>query len=104
MVDNTSQDLIPSSAYSREIKIEIVSDTMWPNGFIGKRHLANAIEEINLTSRLQNPLIFKILRIPYLLETNYDESESWEEPHLDRMHRNFCDPQLYGDTGYNNCK
>jgi len=63
-----------------------------------------AIEEIQFASRLKSPLKFELLRVPYLLEMGYNEAESWEETHLQRMERNFCDPGQYGKSGYDNCK
>lgn len=62
------------------------------------------MEEMDIASRLQSPLKFQILRVPYLLESTYNEDESWEETHLQRMERNFCDPSMYGKSGYSNCK
>ena len=102
---NMSHGIAPVTAYARDVNIEIVSDTMWPNGYIGKQYLSDAIEEIKIASMLTIPLKFNILRVPYLLEYNYDESDTWSETHIDRMNRNFgSSSSLYGSLGYNNCK
>lgn len=93
----------PPTAYSRKVNIEIVSDTMCPNAFISMQYLIDAIDEIRVASMLTAPLEFNVLRVPYLLENNYNESVEWHESHLDRMNRISGDFPS-GCKGYNNCK
>lgn len=62
------------------------------------------MDEVQIAPQLEKPLQFEILRVPYLLESNYDENESWEEKHLERMQRNFSSASSYGNDGYQNCE
>lgn len=85
----------------RVVRIDIVSDTMWPNGFLGKQHLAEAIDEMNFASQLDEPLQFEVYRIPFLLEFGYNESEEFKETHIQRMKRNM---EGYScSSGYEKC-
>ena len=47
------------------VHIRLVSDTMWPNGFIGKRELLAAMQ------KFEGRLNFKIERVPFMLEPDY---------------------------------
>lgn len=79
------------------------ADTMWPNGFIGKRHIQTAIKEIN---RLQlgagnssgNTIFvdFVLCRVPFFLEPMYlDEHDSFTESHETRMVRKFGSKEAF---------
>ena len=69
------------------ISVELISDTLWPNGYIGKKHLNRAIREV-LTSPLPNapkPVTFSVLRVPFFLEPFYDENKPYIESNRERL-------------------
>jgi predicted DsbA family dithiol-disulfide isomerase len=69
------------------IPIELVSDTLWPNGYIGKKHLNKAIQQV-LSSPLPDapkPISVSILRVPYFLEPHYDENKPAIETNRQRL-------------------
>ena len=78
---------ISDSKEERIIYLEYISDTMWPNGFIGIRHLNNAINKF----KKFNPLFkLEIHRIPFFLEPGYmNKNSTFTETHNTRMIRKF---------------
>ena len=64
-----------------------VSHRVILKGYIGKKHLNRAIEVVlnNPIPDAPKPLAFSILRVPFFLEPNYDESKPFEESNRERL-------------------
>ncbi len=125
--------LSPASPPSLVIPVELVSDTLWPNGwvawnnwsvlsslplptpmemslscsssdriillkhlvwlfiysYIGKKHLQTAIHHVlskPMSPRDNSPtLVFAVIRVPFFLEPDYDESLPFIESNRDRL-------------------
>ena len=57
------------------VTIKLISDTMWPNGMIGKRELLTAMK------KFENKFEFKVERVPFMLEPEYmHKGEDFTEP------------------------
>ena len=57
------------------VTIKLISDTMWPNGMIGKRELLNAMK------KFEDKFEFKVERVPFMLEPDYMyKGEDYTEP------------------------
>jgi len=69
------------------IPVELISDTLCPNGYIGKKHLQKAIHEIltHPNPHAPKPISFSVLRVPYFLEPQYDESRPFIESNRERL-------------------
>ena len=71
------------------ISLELISDTMWPNGYIGKRHIKKAIEDFEMQNINPN-MKFLVKRVPFFLEPGYmKKSDDFTETHDTRMIRKF---------------
>lgn len=83
------------------VSIELVSDTMWPNGYIGKKYLNKAIDEVlgNPLPRAPKPLAFSILRVPFFLEPSYDKEKVFIETNRERLVKKWG-----GKVGWENQK
>jgi predicted DsbA family dithiol-disulfide isomerase len=67
-------------------------------GFIGKRHLYNAIHEVlqNPNLYVQRPITgFSIVRVPFFLEPDYDAQKVYVETNRQRLLRKWGGPQLW---------
>ncbi len=78
---------------TQAIALELISDTMWPNGVIGKKALLMAIGKHEQKSAAVNDAAtveFIVVRVPFLLEPRYTQYPSdFKETHNDRMVRKF---------------
>lgn len=64
-------------------------------GYIGKKHLNRAIEEV-LNNPLPNaprPLSFSVIRVPFFLEPHYDENKEYEMTNRERLINKWGGPQ-----------
>jgi predicted DsbA family dithiol-disulfide isomerase len=77
------------------IPVELISDTMWPNGYIGKKHLRRAMDHVLKTTAESNTsteVVFSVVRVPLLLEPHYPEEEPFVETNRARLETKFGGP------------
>ena len=69
------------------VPVELVSDTLWPNGYIGKKHLNTAMEHVlgEPLPGAPRPLAFSVVRVPFFLEPDYDEKKPFVESNRERL-------------------
>lgn len=64
-------------------------------GFIGKRHLYNAMKAVATNPKTDKPLGFTVLRVPFFLEPEYPKGEDFEESNRDRLIRKWGGPAQF---------
>ena len=76
------------------VPVELVSDTLWPNGYIGKKYLNTAIQKVlrHPLADAPRPLAFSVIRVPFFLEPNYDESKPFVESNRERLIKKWGGP------------
>lgn len=87
------------------INLELISDIMWPNGYIEKYHIKNAIQRIKQQQQQEKEekeekekedIQFNIYRVPFFLEPDYiiKPNNFWES-HDTRMIRKFGSKEAF---------
>ena len=71
------------------VTLELISDTMWPNGYIGKCNIKKAVELFE-NQNINKNIRFAIHRVPFFLEPGYmKKPDDFTESHDTRMIRKF---------------
>lgn len=87
-----------------EVNLELISDVMWPNGYIEKFHIRNAIQRIKEEIEREKQerkeeeieIEFQIYRVPFFLEPDYiTKPQNFWESHDARMIRKFGSKEAF---------
>lgn len=84
-MDSLANSIKPIAPYTWPIYLRLFA--LYTAGYIGKKHLNNAIEHVLRTplANSSRPLTFSIIRVPFFLEPHYDEKKPFIESNRQRL-------------------